>query len=68
MAGKRKTTSRVQTNGKAGSGKTINMSGLARVDEFLREKGGNPKFSFTGVKKKAASKKKTAKRRVKRGK
>lgn len=72
MATKKKATSRVQRNGKAGSGTTVNMAGLARVDEFLREKGGNPKFSFTGVSKKAAPKRKVAKkavkRRVKRGK
>lgn len=39
MAEKKKTKKRVQVNGKAGSGMTINMSGLAKMDEALREVG-----------------------------
>ena len=41
---------RVQVNGKAGMGRTTNMSGLAKLDEALREVGINVKVNFTGAK------------------
>lgn len=72
MTTRKKATSRVQVNGKAGSGRTINMSGLARVDEFLRENGIDIKVNFTGTDKKLATKNKAlksaVKKKVKRGK
>lgn len=40
-------------NGKAGMGKTFNMSGLAKADEYLRNMGVKPKINFTGNKKAA---------------
>ena len=60
MAGKKKkVSSRKSVNGKAGSGKTLNMSGMAKADEFLREMGADPKIKMVkkAAKKKVASKK-----------
>ena len=61
---KKATSKRVQVNGKAGSGRTTNMSGLANPDEQLREVGINPKINFTGTKKRSTIKKTTPKRKV----
>jgi len=44
--------SRFQVNGKAGVGKTLNMSGLAKLDEMLREIGVDVKVSMKKSKKK----------------
>ena len=56
----KKLKERVQVNGKAGSGKTINMSGLPQIDEILREKG----FKIKLEPFKANKEKKAVKRRI----
>jgi hypothetical protein len=43
----KKPKKRRQVDGSAGQGTTVNMSGLAKLDEALRERGVNLKFSFS---------------------
>lgn len=71
MAKKGNGSARVQFNGKAGSGLTINVSGIPKLDEILREMGLKPKLRniedkegrLAGGKKRV----KTAVKRVKKG-
>lgn len=77
MGRKRNGSPRVQSNGKAGSGLTINVSGLPKLDELLREMGLKPRLKnvenkqgrlangTSGIKKAIKKKKKLVKKAIK---
>ena len=54
-------------SGRKQAGKVKNMSGMAKVDEYMREMGANPKFKMTSKGKKSPVKA-SVKKKVRKGK